>query len=489
MTDTKARRKPAFHRQPIPKTPSGIKGLDEITSGGLPRGRPTLVCGGPGCGKSILAMEFLVRGAMEGEPGIFVSFEETPEELALNFQSLGFDVERLVEEQQLLIEYVRVERSEIDITGEYDLDGLFIRLGQAIGAIGATRVVLDTIESLFLGFENTAILRAELRRLFQWLKDRGVTTIITGERGAPGQLTRQGLEEYVSDCVILLDHRVNDQISTRRLRVVKYRGSVHGTNEYPFLIGNTGMSVLPVTSLSLQHRAGKERVPTGIEGLDRMLGGQGFYRGSSVMVMGAEGTGKTTIAAQFLEAGCRRGERGILFSFEESEPQIMRNMMSVGVDLAPWLKKGLLQIHAARPTVQGLEAHLVAINDLLADFKPHAVIIDPITGLISAGLQADVQSVLLRLVDHMKTHGTTSIFTSMPEDSIDHVRTGIAVSSFIDTLIKLRDLETDGTRELGLVIMKSRGMAHSRSVASYRFSDRGLMVDAADTQPSGGRRR
>ena len=481
MPETKARRQPALRRQSVPKTSTGISGLDQITGGGVPRGRPTLVCGGPGCGKSILAMEFLVRGALDGEPGVFVSFEETPEELTLNFQSLGFDVERLVAEHKVMIEFVRVERSEIDITGEYDLDGLFIRLGHAIGAIGATRVVLDTIESLFLGFDNSAILRSELRRLFQWLKDRGVTTIITGERGAPGQLTRQGLEEYVSDCVILLDHRVNEQISTRRLRVVKYRGSLHGTNEYPFLIGENGISVLPVTSLSLEHTAGTQRISSGIAGLDRMLGGQGFYRGSSVMIMGAEGTGKTTIAAQFLGAICKGGGRGVFFSFEESEAQILRNMLSVGLDLGPAVRKGALQIHAARPTVQGLEAHLVTIHDLLASFRPDAVVIDPISGLVAAGLQADVQSVLLRLVDHMKTQGTTSIFTNLRGDSADTVRTGIAVSSFIDTLIELRDVETEANRELSMVVLKSRGMAHSRAIAPYRFGDSGLLVDAVST--------
>src|SRR5262245_23751638 len=382
-TRTRARRV-ANRPLTLPKTPTGIDGLDEITGGGLPQGRPTLVCGSAGCGKTLLAMEFLVRGALQyGEPGVFMSFEETAEELAANVRSLGFDVERLAKDGQLLIDHVRVERSEIEETGDYDLEGLFVRLGYAIDSIGAKRVVLDTLESLFSGLGNEGVLRAELRRLFRWLKDRGVTTVITAERG-DGQLTRQGLEEYVSDCVLLLDHRVDEQLSTRRLRIVKYRGSAHGTNEYPFLIDERGISVLPITSLGLQHPVSEERISSGIAQLDAMLGGEGYFRGSTILASGTAGTGKTTLSAAFADACCRRGARCLYFAFEESPQQIVRNMRSVGLTLEPWLKKGLLRVDAARPTLFGLERHLTTMHRAIEEFRPRAVVVDPISSFVSA---------------------------------------------------------------------------------------------------------
>src|SRR5580765_1816581 len=372
----------------LPKCPTGIQGLDEITGGGLPQGRPTLVCGGAGCGKTLLGIEFLVRGAMlHDEPGVFLAFEETAEELAQNVRSLGFDLDDLIERKKLAVDYVHIERSEIEETGEYDLEGLFIRLGHAIDTIGAKRVVLDTVEALFAGLPNHAILRAELRRLFRWLKDRGVTAVITGERGE-NSLTRYGLEEYVADCVILLDHRIVDQVSTRRLRVVKYRGTAHGTNEYPFLIGAAGLSVLPITSMRLEHKALSERVPTGIAGLDAMLGGKGVYRGSSVLVSGSPGTGKSTVAASFLDATCRRRKRALLFCYEESASQVIRNMRSVGIDLAPGVESGLLLIHAARPTLQGLEQHLVEMYELVKAFRPTIVVVDPISNLTISNIDS-----------------------------------------------------------------------------------------------------
>ncbi len=343
----------------LPKTPTGISGLDEVTEGGLPRGRPTLICGGPGCGKTLLAAEFLIRGATQfKEPGVFITFEETGEELAQNVRSLGFDLDALVQEQKIAIDYVRVERAEIAETGEYDLEGLFLRIGLAIDSVGAKRIVLDTIESLFGGFDNQAVLRSELRRLFRFLKDRGVTAVITGERGE-GSLTRQGLEEYVSDCVILLDHRVTEQTSTRRLRIVKYRGTTHGTNEYPFLIDAEGFSVLPLSGLQLDHAVSNERVSSGIPALDEMLDGKGYYRGSSILVSGTAGTGKTSVAAHFAHETARRGERCLYLAFEESPQQLMRNMRSIGVDLEPHVKKGTLRLHSSRPTLHGLEMHLV----------------------------------------------------------------------------------------------------------------------------------
>ncbi|HZS39419.1 MAG TPA: circadian clock protein KaiC, partial [Polyangia bacterium] len=380
----------------LAKAPTGIEGVDEITGGGLPRGRPTLVCGTAGCGKTLFATEFLVRGATEhGEHGVFITFEENAEDLADNVRSLGFHLDELVARRRLAIDHVRVERSEIAETGEYNLDGLFIRLAHAIDSVKAKRVVLDTIESLFGGFSNQAILRAEIRRLFGWLKDRGVTTVITGERGE-GQLTRQGLEEYVSDCVILLDQRVADQLTTRRLRIVKYRGSAHGTNEYPFLIDEHGISVLPITAIGLQHEVSSTLVSTGVPTLDEMLGGKGVYRGTSVLVSGTAGTGKTSLSAHFLDAACRRGERCLMFAYEESQAQIVRNMRSIGIDLGRWIDRGLLRIHAARPSAHGLEMHLVMIYKLVREFAPRAVVIDPISNLSSVGSLGETNAMLIR---------------------------------------------------------------------------------------------
>src|SRR5262245_10406902 len=383
--------------QQLAKSPTGIQGLDEVTGGGLPTGRPTLICGSAGCGKTLLSLEFLVRGVTEfGEPGVFMAFEETAEELSKNVRSLGFDLDHLIEEKKIIVDYVHVDRSEIDETGEYDLEGLFIRLADAIDQVGAKRVVLDTIETLFSGLSNDAILRSELRRLFRWLKERGVTAIITGERG-DNMLTRQGLEEYVSDCVILLDHRVTEQLSTRRLRVVKYRGSTHGTNEYPFLIDQFGISVLPITSIGLRHAASMERVSTGITPLDQMLGGKGVYRGASILISGTAGTGKTTIAAHFVDAACRRGEPCIYFAFEESPDQIIRNLRSIGIDLKQWVDQGLLRIHANRPSIYGLETHLTTMYRDVQDFMPKLVTLDPITSFIHGEGKVDAEAMLIRM--------------------------------------------------------------------------------------------
>jgi circadian clock protein KaiC len=397
----------------LPKCPTGIQGLDEVTGGGLPAGRPTLVCGFAGCGKTLLAIEFLVRGATRfGEPGVFMAFEETAEELAQNVRSLGFDLNELAGRKLLDIDYVRIERSEIEETGEYDLEGLFVRLGHAIDSIGAKRVVLDTIEVLFGGLTDAAILRSEIRRLFRWLKDKGVTAIVTGERGRD-TLTRYGLEEYVSDCVILLDHRVTEQVSTRRLRVVKYRGSSHGTNEFPFLITDTGISVVPITSAGMDHIASTERVSTGVAGLDGMLGGKGFFRGTSALVSGTSGTGKTSLAAHFASAACDRGERCLFFSFEESQGQIIRNLRSIGLDLQPWVDRGLLRIQAARPTLHGLEMHLALMHKLVREFEPMVVVVDPISSFIAAGTQTEAGSMLIRMIDFFKQRRITALFTNL----------------------------------------------------------------------------
>jgi circadian clock protein KaiC len=465
--------------QPLPKVPSGVHGLDEITGGGLPRGRPTLICGGPGCGKTLFAMEFLVRGATEyGEPGVFMAFEETAEELAANVASLGFDLKRLVAQRKLAVDYVRVERSEIEETGEYDLEGLFVRLQYAIDSVGAKRVVLDTIESLFSGLPNLAILRAELRRLFRWLKDRGMTVVITGEKGE-GVLTRQGLEEYVSDCVIFLDHRVTDQTSTRRLRVVKYRGTTHGTNEYPFLIDEGGISILPVTSLGLTHPVTSERVPTGIPRLDEMLGGKGYYKGSTILISGTAGTGKTTVAATLARAACERGDRCLYFCFEESPDQLVRNMRSVGVDLQPHIKSRALDIRAARPTAHGLERHLVTMHKVVSQVRPDLVIVDPITNLVRVGTLLETQAMIVRLIDFLKMRGITTFFTSLTAGGDDLEKSEVGISSLIDTWLKLEVVQSGGERNRTVSIVKSRGMPHSNQTSEFVLGARGVRI--ADT--------
>src|SRR5580700_9447122 len=383
-TKAKSKPKPQQHQlEPLRKAPTGIQGLDEITGGGLPQGRTTIVCGGPGCGKTMLGIEFLVRGALEfNEPGVLMAFEETPQDIASNVASLGFDIQDLADKKKLSLDYISVDPSEIQETGGYDLEGLFIRLQDAADRIGAKRVMFDTVEALFSGFSNPGILRTEFRRLFRWLKERALTTILTAERG-DGTLTRHGLEEYVSDCVILLDHRINDQISARRMRIVKYRGTKHGADEYPFLIDERGMSVLPITALQLQHSVSDERVPSGIPDLDEMLEGKGYFRGSTVLVSGTAGSGKTTLAASFADATCRRGERCLYIDFEESRDQVARNMNSVGIDLDPWSKKGLLTHEAWRPTQFGIEMHLLRIHKLIEKVQPHCVVIDPITNLMN----------------------------------------------------------------------------------------------------------
>jgi len=458
----------------LPKSPTGIQGFDEITGGGLPTGRPTLICGGAGCGKTLFGMEFLVRGAMQfNEPGVFMSFEETNEELTKNVASLGFDLDDLVKQKKIVLEHVHIERSEIEETGEYDLEGLFIRLGYAIDSIGAKRVVLDTIESLFAGLPNQLILRAELRRLFHWLKVKGVTAIITGERGDE-TLTRQGLEEYVSDCVIILDHRVSEQSSTRRLRVVKYRGSMHGTNEYPFLIDENGFSILPVTSLGLKHQISNERISSGIPALDKMLEGKGYYRGSTVLISGTAGVGKTSVAAHFAEAACKRGERVLYFCFEESPNQLMRNMLSIGIKLDTWVKKGLLQFQATRPTFYGLEMHLAATHKAVNDFKPNVVVLDPINTFTIGEKDIEVKIMLMRIVDYLKSNQITAMFTNLTANGGALEQTDVGISSLIDTWLLLRDIELSGERNRGMYILKSRGMAHSNQIREFILTDHGV---------------
>lgn len=471
-------------RQGLAKTPTGIKGLDDITLGGLPQGRPTLICGSAGCGKTLFGMEFLVRGTQLGEPGVCVTFEERAEDLIENVASLGFDLPTLIAEKKLSLDHVQVDRSNIEETGEYDLEGLFVRLGYAIDAIGARRVLLDTVEALFAGLSNSAILRAELSRLFRWLKDKGVTTIVTAERGE-GQLTRYGLEEYISDCVILLDHRVSETIFTRRLRVVKYRGSIHGTNDYPFLIDEQGITVLPITSLTLQHTASAERISTGVPRLDAMLGGAGYYRGSSILISGTPGTGKTTLAAQFVNAACSRGERCLFFSFEESLSQVMRNMRSVGIDLAPWTQAGLLQYDGTRPTTYGLEMHLVRMHKRVEDFQPSVVVMDPVTAFLNSATLTDVKGMLTRLIDFLKARQVTALLTTLSPVVEPLEQTDIHVTSLIDTWLVLRDIESAGERNRGLMVLKSRGMEHSNQIREFLLTDHGIDLQDVYLGPAG----
>ena len=460
----------------LQKCPTGIKGLDEITGGGLPLGRPTLVCGGTGCGKTLLAMEFLIRGATEyGDPGVFVSFEEAPAELNENFASLGFDLAALEKSRKLVIDHLYIERAEVEETGEYDLEGLFIRIGLAIDSIGARRIVLDTIEALFSGFDNENILRAELRRLFRWLKDKGVTAVITGEQGEK-TLTRHGLEEYVADCVIFLNHRTEEQIATRRLRIVKYRGTSHGTNEYPFLLDEQGVSILPITSMGLDHPVSDGRVSSGVPRLDAMLGGEGYFRGSSILVSGTSGTGKTSVSAHFVDAACRRGERCLYFAFEESQAQIIRNMSSIGLDLQQWVAAGLLKFQPARPTQFGLEMHLVAMHKHVEEFRPDIVVIDPISNLIGTASRPEVHGMLCRLIDHLKMRQITSLCTDLTTagDVLETTQAGI--SSLMDTWLLLKVMEGNGERNRGLYILKSRGMNHSNQIREFLITSTGLQL-------------
>jgi circadian clock protein KaiC len=474
----RARRKSSPTPTSLPKTPTGIAGFDDVTGGGLPRGRPTLVCGGPGCGKTLFGLEFLFHGALDyGEPGVFVTFEETPVDLELNVRSLGYDLARLVRTKRIAVEYVRVERAEIEETGDYDLEALFIRLDDALRSVKAKRIVLDTVESLFGGLSDLGVLRAELRRLFGWLKDRGITAIVTGEAGET-TLTRQGLEEYVSDCVISLDNRVIQQVSTRRLRVVKYRGSSHGTNEYPFLIDREGIAVLPVTSLQLEHDASTERVSSGLSWLDEMLDGRGYFRGSSVLVSGNAGAGKTSLAVHFLDAACRRGERALCFVFEESPAQYARNMRSIGVNLDRWLKQGLLRVHAARPTLHGLEFHLATMHRDIDDFEPEIVVVDPLSGFCG-DTAGEVNTMLIRLVDYLKSSNITALFTHLIPGSTPGNQLDVGVSSLMDTWILLCGFTPgqDVTRRLS--ILKSRGMPHSAEERPFVITNRGLAAKSA----------
>jgi circadian clock protein KaiC len=474
----------AVRKRPLPKAATGIRGFDAITQGGLPRGRPTLICGGPGCGKTIFGVEFLVRGIEDsGEPGVFIAFEETAEDLSKNVASLGYDLERLRATKKLAVDHVHLDPGDMEEAGGYTLDGLFVRLDLAVRSIKAKRIVIDTLEVLLGALKDAPTVRAELQRLFRWLKERGLTTIITAERGE-GALTKHGLEEYVSDCVILLDQRIDDLMTTRRLRVVKYRGSSHGANEYPFLIDEHGFSVLPMTSVQLDYEVSRERASTGIPELDVMLGGKGYFRTSTILVSGAAGTGKSAISASMLDAACTRGERAILFALEESPSQIIRNMASVGIDLQKWIDKGLLSIKATRPSFYGLEMHLLTMHKEIAAFRPRLVVLDPISSLMNAGGPRDVKSMMVRLFDSLKMQQVTGLMTYLTASG--HMEeTEAGISSLIDTWLEVRDLEMHGERTRALYVIKSRGMAHSNQVREFVLSDAGVRLLDVYAGPDG----
>jgi circadian clock protein KaiC len=464
------------------KCPTGITGFDSITYGGLPRGRATLVCGAAGSGKTLFGMQVLVNGALEfGEPGVFLAFEESPSELARNVASLGFDLDKLVRRKLLSIDSVVLERSEIEESGEYDLEGLFLRLGLAIDSVKAKRVVIDTLENLFGGLSNYAILRSELARLFRWLKQKGVTAVVTAEKGE-GALTRHGLEEYVSDCVIVLDHRVQDEVSTRRLRVVKYRGSFHGTNEYPFLIDEKGISIVPITGAGLDYEVSEERVSTGVPRIDSMLEGKGYYRGSTILVSGTAGTGKTSLGAHFADAICRRGERCLFLSFEESPAQLRRNMRSVGIDLARHVNKGVLSFLSSRPSTHGLETHLAVIHKAIDEFAPSGVVVDPVSNFTSSAQDANSGLMMVRLIDLLKSRGITAFMTTLTKGGEDIEQSQMNISSIVDTWILLKAIEANGERNRGIYILKSRGMDHSNQIREFLLTSRGIeLVDVSTT--------
>jgi len=468
--------KPKVLKLILKKTPSGINGFDEITDGGLPKNRPTIICGNTGSGKTVISMEFLVKGALKyNEPGVFMSFEETREELATNMESLHFDLDSLIKKRKIYIEYLEIDKSQNIEAGRYDLEGLFVRLQNAITSIGAKRVVLDSLDALFYGLNNNAI-RPEIKRLFKWLKEKEVTAIITSESDN-GFSTKNGLEQYVADCVIALDNRTVNQTTTRRIKIVKMRGSVHGINEYPFSIDMNGISVLPLISQLANQSLSTVRISSGVKDLDGMLDGKGFFEGSSILVSGSAGTGKTSIAISLINATCIKKIRGLYCAFEESSSQITRNMLSIGLDIEPYIKSGVLKMYSSRPTIQNLELHLIAIQKIIEEFDPKIIVLDPITNLIAEGINTEIRQMLAHFVDFLKSKNITVLFTAaITLETVKSNPSDEGISAMVDTWILVRDIETNSERNRGIYILKSRGMNHSTQVREFVITDNGLSL-------------
>jgi circadian clock protein KaiC len=480
------------NRNQLLKCPTGIKGFDEITEGGLPKNGTTLVSGNAGSGKTLFGIDFLIKGATDyNEPGILMSFEETEDELYKDVASLNMDLSGLVSRKKIVLENVVLERKDIQ-ENDFNLEGIFVRLEYAIDSIGAKRVVLDSLESLFAGITDIGILRLEIKRLFRWLKEKKVTAIVTGETGQNGSYTRHGLEEYISDCIILLDNRIRDEMATRRVRVIKYRGSSHGTSEYPFVIDNEGLSVIPITSAGLAQPGTDKKVSTGIPSLDKLFKSKGYTRGSTILASGTAGSGKTSFAGAFALESCKRGERCLYFSYEESSGQLIQNLLSIGIDLAPWVEKGLLKIVSLRPSFLGLELHLLNVYKLVDSFKPKAVVVDPLTSLVGEGEYREVSSMITRMIDLFKSRSITTFFTSLVSATFQSNTSGeIGVSSLIDTWIVVRVVEDNEgrkrTREV--FIVKSRGSNHDSDVHKFILSDNGIIVIPYDESTVSGNQK
>ncbi|WP_240236172.1 circadian clock protein KaiC [Nocardioides sp. CFH 31398] len=467
----------------LEKAATGIEGFDDITFGGLPRARATIVTGAAGSGKSMFGVEFLAQGARAyGEPGVLLSFEETADELVANAASIGVDLRAMADEGTLVVDSAAGDLDDLVQSGAFDLEGLLLRLAAAIDAVGARRVVLDTVETLFSTLPDETTVRREFARLLRWLKERDLTVVVTAERGQQGRLTRHGIEEYVSDCVVVLDHRVEDEVATRRMRVAKYRGSPHGTNEFPFLISGRGLVVMPLHHDELTE-VSEERVSLGIPELDTMVGG-GVFRGSTIMISGSAGTGKTSIAACAADAACRRGEKALFLSFEEPSGQVVRNMRSIGLDLQHWIDKGLLVVQHMRPAITGLEAHLASLHMILDEHPAEVVVLDAVASLSRGVASYASASAVARDIAMLRLRGATTVLTALA-GTHDDPHTDVSASSLVDAWLLVRNVENDGERNRLLMTIKNRGSFHSNQVREFLLTDDGPRLVDVFVGPDG----